>query len=143
MKKEQTKSSTKITKVSLVIYCSILFACLIAFITTSVVTKDYGYLYGYLLCLGPGLLFTFISFFFPTSKLVEAKVGKGYIAWFVITCVIKYAAIIGIPFIGLKWNQYFNKWVMLGTTLISPIFVYIYKLLFANIVSKYPKNSVK
>lgn len=143
MTEKKTNSYTKITKVTLVIYCLIAVACLIVFLTISSIAKDFSYLYGFLLCLGPGLLFVFISMLLPISQLVSAKIGKGVIVWCVIAYVIKYAAIIGIPFIGLKFEQNFNRWVMLATTLIAPIIVIISKIIFANVVSKKSKNSVK
>lgn len=143
MAKKKQEISTKITKVSLVIYCLIMAVALIAFVITSGLLKDYSYLYGFLLCLGPGLIFVFISFLLPLPQLISAKTGKGIIVVCVIAYVLKYAAIIGIPFIGLTFHEHFNRWVMLGTTLVAPITVIINKLIFANYVSKSAKNEQK
>lgn len=143
MEQKQTKKLTKITKVTLVIYCCVMLGYFISFLVASILIKDYSYLYGFLLCLGPGLLFVLISLFLPISNIATAKVGKGIIVWYVIAYVIKYAAIIAIPFIGIKWPENFNRWVMLATTLIAPITIIINKIVFANVVSKKPKNIVK
>ena len=141
--KQQSNKYTKITKLSLVIYCLIgllfIIACSIAF----AYTKDLTYLYGFLLCFGPGLIFVGVSCFLPIPRLVEAKVGKGIIVWAIIAYVLKYAAIIGIPFIGLVFSQFFNRWIMLATTLVAPILIIIIKIIFANFVSKSTKNSQK
>lgn len=134
---------TKITKVTLVIYCLIMALGLVAFGIVFAIVNDPTYLYGFLLCLGPGLLFVFASCFLPIPRLLDAKASKGIIVWYVIAYVLKYAAIIGIPFIGLVFDQFFNKWVMLATTLIAPITVIIIKIIFANYVSKKAKNRVK
>ncbi|MCQ2956680.1 MAG: hypothetical protein MJ233_02260 [Mycoplasmoidaceae bacterium] len=109
MTKKKQEISTKITKVTLVIYCLIMVVTLIAFVIISGLLKDFSYLYGFLLCLGPGLAFVFISFLLPISSLVSAKAGKGVIALYVIAYVLKYAAIIGIPFIGLTFHEHFNR----------------------------------
>lgn len=130
----------KIIKVSLIIYCLIMAVCLIIFAVLTVTLKDNSYLFGFTLCLAPGLLFVFISMTFPVTKIVDAKVGKGTIAWFIVAYILKYAAIIGIPFIGIYKPDTFNKWAMLVTTLIGPIFVYTSKLIIANVVSKSAKN---
>ena len=140
MEQIQSQKSTKITKVTLVIYCLIVAICLITFITVSATLKDYSYLYGYLLCLGPSIIFVFVSLLFPLSQLFAAKASKAVIVWCVIGYVIKYALIIGIPFIGLSYEEHFNRWVMLATTLIAPLIVIINKIIFANIVSKKPKK---
>lgn len=79
----------------------------------------------------------------PSPMVIRAKLGKGGIAWFIVTYVLKYAAIIGIPFIGLAFPDHFNKWVMLAITLIAPIQVIITKLIFANYVSKNEQNTQK
>ncbi len=143
MTKKKQNNSTKITKVTLVIYCLIMVVSLIAFIITSGLLKDYSYLYGFLLCFGPGLIFVFVSFLLPLPQLISAKTGKGIIAICIIAYVVKYAAIIGIPFIGLTFPDHFNRWVMLGTTLVAPITVIISKLIFANYVSKNVKKTQK
>lgn len=140
MEVKQTQKLTKITKVTLVIYCLIVAVSLITFLTVSVVIKDYSYLYGFLLCLGPSVIFVFVSLLFPLSQLVEAKASKAVIAWCVVGYVIKYALIIGIPFIGIAFEEHFNRWVMLGTTLIAPLVIIINKIIFANIVSKKDKK---
>lgn len=143
MEKKQLKSSTKITKVTLVIYCLIALVTFIVLITVGSIFKNNTYLYGFLLCLGPGLLFVFVSMCLPISNLVAARAGKGVIAFYVVAYVLKYAAIIGIPFIGITFEVNFNRWVMLGTTLVAPIIVIISKFIFANVVSKNLKNGVK
>ena len=140
MEVKQTQKLTKITKVTLVIYCLIIAASLISFLTTSLITKNYSYLYGFLLCLGPSAIFVFVSLLFPLSQLVEAKASKATIVWCVIGYVIKYALVIGIPFIGIAYEEHFNRWVMLGTTIISPLIIIINKIIFANVVSKKPKK---
>lgn len=137
------KSSKVITKVSLVIYCLIMLVCFIVFITVSSLLHNWSYLYAFLLCLLPGMIFIFISLLLPSPAIVGAKMGKGGIAWFVVTYVLKYAAIIGIPFIGLTFPVNFNKWVMLAITLVAPIQVIITKLIFANYVSKNEQNTQK
>lgn len=143
MEQTQPKKLTKITKVTLVIYCLIVAVCLIVFGTISGIKKDYSFLYGFLLCLGPSIVFVVVSLFFPLGQLVAAKAGKGVIAWSVIGYILKYGLVIGIPFIGVTHPDIFNKWVMLGTTLIAPITVIISKLIFANVVSKNAKNNQK
>lgn len=136
MEQKSIKKHNKIIKVTLIIYCLIMLVCFISFFTVSGVTKDYSFIYGFLLCLAPSFIFVLVSLFFPITRLVDAKVGKSVIVWYVIGYVLKYAAIIGIPFIGLNKPDLFNKWVMLATTLIGPVFVIISKLIFANVVSK-------
>lgn len=133
----------KIIKVTLIIYCLIMAICMIVFGMLTITQKNNSYLCGFSLCLGPGLMFVFISMMFPIIKIVDAKVGKSTIAWYVVAYVLKYAAIIGIPFIGIYKPDIFNKWVMLATTLIGPIFVYTSKLIIANVVSKSAKNQEK
>lgn len=142
-KQEQVKSSTKITKVSLVIYCLIMLVCFIVFMTISAMQKQYALLYAFLLCLAPGLAFICVSLLIPSASIIGAKLGKGGIVLYVITYVLKYAAIIGIPFIGLAFPENFNKWVMLAITLVAPIQVIITKIIFANYVSKSEKNHSK
>lgn len=142
MDQKQTKSPTKITKVTLVIYCSLALVSFIVLIAIAPST-NYSYLLGFLLCLGPGLLFVFVSMLLPLSNLVGAKTGKGIIVWCVIAYILKYAAIIGIPFIGMVYKDIFNRWTMLATTLVAPILVIISKLIFANIVSKSSKTEQK
>lgn len=141
--KKQVKNSTKITKVSLVIYCLIMLVCFIVFMTISAMQKQYNLLYAFLLCLAPGIAFILVSLLIPSPAIVGAKLGKGGIALYVVTYVLKYAAIIGIPFIGLAFPDNFNKWVMLAITLVAPIQVIITKLIFANYVSKSEKNHSK
>lgn len=143
MDKKQPNKYTKITKVTLVIYCLIMVVLFAIFLIISAIKKEYSFLYGYLLCLGPSLIFVFVSVLLPVPKLIEAKSGKGIIALYIIAYIIKYALLIGIPFIGLANEAYFNRWVMLATTLVAPIAVIIIKLIFANIVSKSSKNTVK
>lgn len=143
MDKKQPNKYTKITKVSLVIYCLIMVVLFTTFLIISATRKEYSFLYAYLLCLGPSLIFVFVSVLLPIPKLVEAKTGKGIIAVYIIAYIIKYALLIGIPFIGLANEAYFNRWVMLATTLVAPIAVIIIKLIFANIVSKSSKNEAK
>ncbi|MCQ2747993.1 MAG: hypothetical protein MJ223_01855 [Mycoplasmoidaceae bacterium] len=109
MEKNRQEKSTKITKYSLVIYCLIIICLLISFLVSSLTLKNYTYIYGFLLCLGPSILFVLISVFLPTSKFFDAKSGKGVIAIYVILYVVKYAAIIGMPFVGLTFEQFFNK----------------------------------
>ncbi len=93
-------------------------------------------MYGFLLCLSPGIIFVLCSLLIPSPGIVSAKVGKGGIIFFVVLNVIKYALIVGIPFIGLPFPDIFNKWVMLGVTLVAPIQAFITKLIIANIVRK-------
>lgn len=141
MEQKAIKSSKIITKVSLVIYCLIMLACAIAFMTVSAYQKNWSYFWAFLLCLFPGFIFIAISLLIPSPAIVAAKMGKGGIAWFIVTYVLKYAAIIGIPFIGLAFPAHFNKWVMLAITLVAPIQVIITKLIFANYVSKNEQNN--
>lgn len=143
MENKTIKSSNIITKVSLVIYCLLMLACFIVFITVSSLKKDYSFLFAFLLCLLPGMIFIFVSLLMPSPMVIRAKLGKGGIALFIVTYVLKYAAIIGIPFIGLAFPDHFNKWVMLAITLIAPIQVIITKLIFANYVSKNEQNTQK
>lgn len=143
MEQKNINSSKLITKVSLVIYCLLMLACFIVFMTISSMQKSWSYLYAFLLCLAPGMIFIFVSLLLPSPSIVIAKMGKGGIAWYVVTYVLKYAAIIGIPFIGLAFPAHFNKWVMLAITLVAPIQVIITKLIFANYVSKNEKNTTK
>lgn len=142
MDTKSNKSPTRITKVTLVIYCLLALVCFIVFFAI-VPVAGYSYLLGFLLCLGPGLLFVFVSMLLPLSNLVGAKTGKSIIVWCVIAYVLKYAAVIGIPFIGMVFSDLFNRWVMLATTLVAPITVIISKLIFANIVSKNSKTEQK
>lgn len=136
----QPKTYTKITKVTLVIYCLIMLVCLIAFLIVSPMTKDYTYLYAFLLCLGPGLIFAFISLIFPMSQLFSAHVGKATIVWVVLGYILKYGLVVGMLIVGIMFEQYFNRWVMLAITLVAPITVIINKIVFANIVSKKPQK---
>ncbi|MCQ3907667.1 MAG: hypothetical protein MJ219_02790, partial [Mycoplasmoidaceae bacterium] len=67
-------------KGTLVIYCLIIAVCLIMFGIISGIKKDYSFLYGFLLCLGPSIVFVVVSLFFPLAQLVAAKASKGVIA---------------------------------------------------------------
>lgn len=136
MQQTSTKNFNKITKLTLVIYCLLSIAIFITTITISVTQKDYKFVYGFLLCLTPGLIFVFISCFMPFSRLFGCDASKGVIVLFSIVYLLKYAAIIGFPFIGLTHKDLFDKWVMLATTLVAPVLVLIIKCIFANIVSK-------
>ena len=143
MEQKAKQKYNRIIKVSLIIYCLIMAICLIVFGIVTATTKNNSYVYGFLLCLLPSLLFVFVSTIFPVTRIIDTKVGKSTIVWYVIAYVLKYAAIIGIPFIGLNKPDIFNKWVMLATTLIGPVFVIINKLIIANVVSKNAKIDQK
>lgn len=136
METQQTNFFAKITKWTLVIYCLVTLVMLITLTIVSFQLTNFSYVCAFLLCIVPGFLFVFISCYMPISKLFGAKAGKGVIAWYCVAYVLKYAAIIGIPFVGLTYSAFFNRWVMLATTLIAPITVIISKVIFANIVSK-------
>lgn len=130
------KRHKMIAKVSLAVYCFLIIAFLISFLLVSFFNKDWSYMYGFLLCLLPGIIFILCSLLIPSPGIVSAKVGKGGIIFFIVLNVIKYALIVGIPFIGLPFPHVFNKWAMLTITLVAPIQVFITKLIIANIVGK-------
>lgn len=136
MENQETNFYAKITKWTLVIYCLVTLVMLIILFILGFTMVNFSYVCGFLLCIAPGFIFVFISCYMPISKLFAAKAGKGVIAWYCVAYVLKYAAIIGIPFIGLANEVFFDKWTMLATTLIAPITVIISKVIFANIVSK-------
>ncbi len=115
-----------------------MLVCLIGFLVTSPMTEDYTYLYAFLLCLGPGLIFIFTSLILPMSQLFSAQVGKVTIVWVVIGYIVKYGLVVAALIVGIMFEQHFNRWVMLAITLVAPITVIINKIVFANIVSKKP-----
>lgn len=143
MQQDSIKNPKIITKVSLVIYCLIMLACFIILITISSMQKDYSFVFGFLLCLLPGMFFIFSSMLLPSPALIKVGLAKKAIVWFVIIYVLKYAIIIGVPFIGIAFNNLFNKWVMLAITLIAPIQTIITKAIFANFISKNKQNITK
>lgn len=141
---ENVQNNSKIiTKVSLVIYCILALIALVILLYFSFIKNQWSFVYGFLLCLGPGLIFIGLTLLLPAISVVSAKLGKAGIVWYCIGFVLKYAAIIGIPFIGIAFPTLFDKWVMLGTTLFAPIQALITKIIFANYVSKSEKKQTK
>jgi len=140
MPKKELNNSRKITKVSLVIYSALMIALGIVFITLSYTLKNMSYFWGYLLCLGPSIIFMFATVYMTTVLVLKPGASKGTIVWHCILYFLKYALIICIPIIGIWKHEIFNRWSMLSTTLIAPVLVIITKIVFANYVSKKSKK---
>lgn len=140
MKIERKNISNKITKLTLVIYFIFMIACTIACVIASAMIKDWTLSYGFLVCLGPSLIFVIISSLLPINKFFDSK-SKRAIFLYSLLYVIKYILIFAIPVICLAYGEtYFNRWTMMATTLIAPITVIVLKLIIAIKDSKKAKK---
>ncbi len=141
---ENKKSSMKITKVSLVIYFSVVLVALVAFSITAWKFNDARILYGFAVCLAPGILFALISICLPIQAFFSVKTKK-IIFIYSILYVLKYLALFIVPIFALLYAEesYFNRWSMLATTLLTPITIIVMKLIIAIVDSKKPQKETK
>lgn len=144
MEKQVDKISTKITKVTLVIYFSFVLVSFIACLVPSIVLKDWTITYGYLVCLAPGLLFAMISIFLPIDKFFATK-SKKMIALYCVLYIVKYLLIFIVPLLCLFYAEetMFNRWSMMASTLIAPLVIIFTKLIIAIVDSKKSKKDTK
>ncbi len=143
MKKKQKRSFKKITKVSLVIYFSLIVAVFIACIIPSILLKRWDITYGYLVCLGPSLIFALISMLLPIEIFFKTK-SKKMIFVYCLLYVLKYIILFLIPILCILYGEaYFNRWSMLACTLVAPLFIIGLKITIAIIDSKQAKKAQK
>lgn len=144
MKVKQKNSFNKVTKVSLVIYFSLILACFVATIIPSVLLNDWRILYGYLVCLCPSLIFALISILLPIEKFFATKTKK-MIFLYCLLYVLKYIFIFLVPILCILYGEeaYFNRWSMLGCTLIAPLLIIGLKIALAITANKSAKKEQK
>lgn len=145
MRKKEHKPLSKITKLNLVIYFSLIFAMFIACLISCLLLNDsWQIMWGFLACLGPSLCFAFISIFLPIDVFFNIK-NKKLVILYSFLYAIKYILVFLAPIlcVVLTENDIFNRWSLAVTTLIAPITIIIIKLIFAIKDSKSSKKEQK
>ena len=143
MNTKKKDNSKKITKWSLVIYSFLMLAVFITALVLSINKKNYAYLWGNLLCVGPSIFYVIISIAFNSHIMLKTTTNRKLIGVLVSLYTLKYLLIICIPIIGIVNPHNFNLWFMLATTLVAPTFIIAYKLIIANYVSKNSNSKQK
>lgn len=143
-KKRNNLELTKfITKLSLVIYFSLVFIFLFILLGICKTSNEWSYMWGFLLCLGPSLVFMLVSMVLPLENIPLNNSKKKTVVVRSILYAVKYLLVICIPLIGVYYNTQFNAWTMLAITLLAPVLVITIKVVLAIKIDRKSKTDTK